>query len=421
MNPAPTAATVEGPTPPTGGRRPALMFIFVTFFLDVLGIGLIIPVLPRLVEQLVGGDTSHAARAVGVLGAVYSLMQFLFSPALGSLSDRFGRRPVILGSLFGSGLDYLLLWWAPSLSWLFLGRVISGITGANVSAATAYIADISPPEKRAANFGVIGAAFGLGFVAGPALGGLLGSADVRLPFLVAAGMTLLNWLYGFFVLPESLAPENRRSFSWAGSNPVSSFVGLGRWPVVRGLAESFFLFNVAQFALHSVWVLYTSYRYGWSSTQVGLSLAVVGVTAAVIQGGLARRIIPALGEARSMRVGFLISGVTMLGYGLATRGWMIYALLVFGSLGFIAGPAVQGLISCHVPANEQGGVQGALASLRSVAGIIAPLLGTGLFGYFISPGAWTVLPGASFFMGAGLIAVAFWLAARTLHRHPQAK
>ncbi|HMO65317.1 MAG TPA: MFS transporter, partial [Verrucomicrobiota bacterium] len=237
-------------------RRPALGFILVTLFLDILGLGLIIPILPTLVQSFHGGDVSAAAHTVGLLGALYALMQFLFAPVLGSLSDQFGRRPVILASLFGAGVDYLVLAFAPTLAWFYVARAVLGITNANISAATAYIADISPPEQRAANFGLIGAAFGLGFVAGPALGGLLGNQDLRLPFLVAAGLTLANWLYGWFVLPESLAPANRRKFSWARANPLGALAALRVRPVVFGLAVSLFLQNLANFGLHTTWVLY---------------------------------------------------------------------------------------------------------------------------------------------------------------------
>lgn len=400
------------------GRKPALGFIFVTLFLDILGIGLIIPILPLLVTELQGGNIALASHSVGLLAALYSAMQFLFAPILGSLSDHHGRRPVMLGSLFGSGLDYLLLGLAPNLVWFYVGRVVAGITGANITAATAYIADVSPPEKRAANFGLIGAAFGLGFIAGPALGGLLGGYGLRVPFFVAAGLTLANWLYGYFVLPESLAPENRRKFSWARANPVSSLTALRHHPLVLGLAVSFFLSNLANFGLHALWVLYTGHRYGWKPSQVGASLAVVGIMAAIVQGGLARRLIPALGEVRSVTIGYLIGAVSFVGYGLAPEGWMIYAILVFGSLGGIGGPAAQGLISRNVAANEQGAIQGALTGLSSVAGFLGPILSTSLFGYFIGPKAPVHLPGVGFFLGALLILAALAVALRTISRHP---
>ncbi len=397
-------------------RAPALPFIFVTLFLDVLGIGLIIPVLPKLVESFQGGNVSVASHTVGVLAALYSLMQFVFAPVLGNLSDRYGRRPVLLGSLLGSGLDYVLLAWAPSLGWFFVGRVVAGITGASFTAASAYIADVSPPEKRAANFGLIGAAFGLGFIAGPAIGGLLGNAGLRLPFVVAAAVTLMNWLYGLLILPESLRPEHRRQFSWARANPLGSLLALRTYPLVLGLSATFFLIHAAQNMLHATWVLYTGYRYGWTPGQVGVSLAIVGVAAALVQGVLARRLIPLLGEARSLMIGLGISATAMAGYGWAPRGWIVYVILGFGALGGIAGPAAQGLISRTVAANEQGAVQGALSSLASVAGIIGPPLGAGIFGWFISAGAPFHLPGAAFFVASGLMVTSLLLARRTLRR-----
>ena len=400
------------------GRKPALRFIFITLFLDILGIGLIDPILPRLLKSLQSGNVEAAAHTVGALGALYALMQFVCAPILGSLSDRFGRRPIILGSLFGSGLDYILLAFAPSLSWFFVGRIVAGITGANIAAASSYIADISPPEKRAANFGIIGAAFGLGFIAGPAIGGLLGANDLRLPFLVAAGLTFANWLYGMFVLPESLAPENRRAFTWSRANPVGSLLALRRWPIVVGLAASLFLMNLAQYGLQNVWVLYTEYRYHWTSRQVGGSLAVVGIMAAIVQGGLARRIIPALGERRAIVIGLIVGALNMTGYGLAPAGWVLLTIVAVGSLGSFAGPALQGLISRNVPPNEQGAVQGALSGLGSVAGFLAPLQATWLFSYFISDRAPVHLPGAPFFLGATLLLIALALAVRSFRATP---
>jgi DHA1 family tetracycline resistance protein-like MFS transporter len=414
-------------------RKPALAFIFVTVLLDILGIGLIIPILPRLIEYFEGGNLTAASRTYGLLTALYSLMQFVCAPLLGSLSDRFGRRPVILVSLLGSALDYMLLAFAPSLPWFFVGRLVSGITGANITAATAYIADVSPPEKRAANFGLIGAAFGLGFIAGPALGGLLGDVGLRVPFLVAGGLSLLNWLYGAFVLPESLAPENRRAFTWARSNPVGALLDLRRHPVVLGLAGTFFLLSVAHQSLPATWVLYTHYRYQWTVGQTGISLAIVGLMAAIVQGGLTRVIVGRLGEQRSAILGLSVAACAFAGYGLATEGWMIYLILVFGSLGGVTGPAVQGMISRSIGANEQGGVQGALTSLASVAGIIGPPITTSLFAYFISekapigpvkmlfgPTAFVAktLPGAAFFFSSILVVGALLLALRSFSRTP---
>ncbi len=398
-------------------RKPALSFIFVTMALDIFGIGLVIPILPRLVQSFEGGSVTAASHTFGLLAALYSLMQFLCAPALGSLSDRFGRRPVILGSLFGSGLDYFVLAFAPTLGWFFVGRILAGVTGANLAAATAYIADVSPPEKRAENFGLIGAAFGLGFIAGPALGGLLGNVGLRVPFMVAGGLTLLNWLYGWLVLPESLASANRRAFSWARSNPVGSLLDLRRHPMAFGLAGTYFLIYLAHQVLPSTWVLYTGYRYHWTVGQTGVSLAIVGLTAAIVQGGLTRVIVPRIGEQKSATVGLGIGALTYAAYGLATEGWMIYAILVVGSLGGITGPAVQGLISRGVGANEQGGVQGSLSSLMSVAGIIGPPIATGLFGYFVGESTPVHLPGTAFFFSSALVVGAMLLALRSFRKN----
>jgi len=387
-------------------NKAALGFIFVTLVLDVLGIGLIVPILPKLVEQLHGGSLSGAAGVYGLLAALYALMQFLFAPVLGSLSDRFGRRPVILLALLGAGLDYFLLAAAPTLAWLVVGRIISGITGANIAAATAYIADVSPPEKRAANFALIGAAFGLGFVIGPALGEILGETNVRLPFIVAGVLTLLNTLYGFFVLPESLDPKNRRSFDWKKANPFGAVANLGKTKLVSGLSISYFIHNLAHQVYPATWVLYTGYRYGWSPKQVGLSLAFVGVMAAVVQGGLTRHIVARVGERKTAIFGLGVTLVAYLLYGLAPEGWMVYPIILFGSLGGLAQPAIQGLISRSVGDDEQGGVQGALTSLVGIAGIVGPAIATGLFAFFVSKSAPIELPGAAFFASAALVLVA---------------
>lgn len=414
-------------------RKPALGFIVVTLFLDILGIGLVAPILPRLVESFVGNDASEGAFYVGVLAASYAAMQFIFSPIMGSVSDRFGRRPVLLLSLFGSGLDYVLLTFAPSLSWFFVGRLIAGFCGASIGTAAAYIADVSPPEKRAQNFGLIGMAFGLGFVAGPLLSAFLGTHElplpafiasvagidhltgVRLPFLAAAFLTLANAMYGLFVVPESLAPENRRPFSWARANPVGTLSALAKYPVVLGLAISLFLIGVAQRCLETTWVLYTEHRYHWDIQATGISLGVVGITAALVQGGLVRRLIPALGEKRALLIGLSVTVIAFIGYGLAPYGWVIYCVLVFGALGGMSNPALQGMLSKSVPANEQGMLQGGVAAVTSITSILGPPLATNLFGYFISPKAPFYLPGAAFFTGS-LLAVASLLVARNTFR-----
>ncbi len=385
--------------------KPAIVFIFITLFLDIFGIGVIIPVLPKLVEELQGGDLEAAAHSVGWLGALYALMQFIFSPVLGSLSDRFGRRPVILASLFGSGIDYLVLAWAPTIGWLYLARIVSGITAANFSAASAYIADVTPPEKRAAGFGMIGAAFGLGFIAGPAIGGLLGAHGLRTPFLVAAGITLLNWLYGAFVLPESLPKENRRRFTWASAHPIKALTALSRWPVVMGLAGTHFLTVLAGNIYPALWVLYTGVRYGWDSKQVGISLALVGVMAAIVQAGLAGKVVARIGERRGIYLGLLAMALAMFCYGVATEGWMIYGIIFIGSVAGVGSPATQSMISKSVPADEQGAVQGALNSITSIAGILAPLLWTALFSWAIAKERSVHVPGLPFY-GAAIVSIA---------------
>jgi DHA1 family tetracycline resistance protein-like MFS transporter len=395
---------------------PAVGFIFVTILLDVLGFGLLIPVAPRLVKELGGGGESAAAAAVGGLASLYAAMQFLFAPVLGSLSDRFGRRPILLFSLLGSGLDYFAMALSPTLALLFLTRAINGLTGASMTVANAYTADVTTPARRAAAFGLLGAAFGLGFVLGPLLGGTLGNIDIRLPFYVAGSLALLNWLYGALVLPESLSADRRRPLSWARTNPVGVFAGLRRYPLAAGLAAVLFLFNLAQFGLHATWVLYTEHRYHWSPSQVGWSLAIVGAGAAIVQGGLARHIIPRLGEPRAATIGLLIGVAAYVAYGLATRGWMIYAIVAVASLGAIAGPAIQSLITRSVDPREQGEVQGALAGLNSVAGIIGYSLGANLFGFFISARAPLYLPGASFFMSAALSLAGLAVAVAVLRR-----
>lgn len=394
-------------------RRPALIFIFITLFLDILGIGLIIPILPKLVDCLAAGGLASASYLHGTLVGLYSLMQFLFAPVIGSLSDRFGRRKVILLSLLGSGLDYFLMGWAPTILWFFVGRIISGITGANYSAAAAYIADISPREKRSANFGIIGAAFGLGFIFGPALGGWLGEYGLRVPFYAAGILTLINWLYGFLVLPESLQKENRREFRWSRANPVSALLHLRKHRLVLGLSTSYFISSIAHQVYPAIWVLYTAYRYQWDTKQTGLSLALVGLMAAIVQGGLTRVIIPRIGERNAAVGGLFVMAFAMIGYGLAPEGWMVYAIIVLGSLSGIAVPAIQGMVSITVGEDEQGEVQGSLTSLQSIAGFIGPIAATAIFGFFISQEAPAIVPGASFFFSSALSVMAAFLAARS--------
>ncbi len=391
-------------------RTAAVPFILATILIDMLGIGLIVPVLPKLVTSMYGGTLSDGSFIFGWFVASYALMQFLFSPVLGNLSDAVGRRPVILLSLFGAGLDYLLMAFAPSLGWLFAGRVIAGITGANIAAANAYIADVTPLEDRARNFGLIGACFGVGFIVGPALGGLLGQYGLRTPFMAAAGLTLLNALYGFFVLPESHPKERRRPFDWRVANAFSSLSALGRNSIALGLVGTITLERLAHDSLPATWVLYTTYRFNWTEAQNGFSLALVGVMYAIVAGGLTGMIIRRLGERRALMYGLLTGAFTFLLYGVASRGWILYLGIMIGSLGGVAVPAIQAIITRITPANEQGAMQGALASIQSLAAILGPLMAANLFGFFTSPRAPIHLPGAAFLLSALLVAAGAILA-----------
>ena len=400
-------------------RKAAMIFILITVFIDVLGIGIIIPILPELIKDFAGGSTALAGRWFGVLAASYALAQFIFAPVLGSLSDRVGRRPVILIALFGLGVDYIIMGFAPTLGWLFVGRLLAGVMGASITTANAYIADVSKPEDRARNFGLIGVAFGLGFIFGPALGGFLGGIDLRLPFFVSAGLALVNWLYGFFVLPESLPPEKRSAFSWKKANPVGSLFVLGSYPLVAGLTAVFVFVVLAQRGLETVWVLFTGHKFGWDEQMNGLSLMLVGIMAAIVQGGLVRPIVTRLGERRAILYGLVVAVTTYLGYGLATAGWMLFAFIVFGSIGGVAGPAIQSLVAGAVPPEDQGKVQGGIQSLMSLTSIVAPLLFTaGLFSYFTSPSAPIELPGAPFLLGAVMYALAFVSVLKLFRRMP---
>lgn len=387
-------------------RAAGMVFIFMTMFLDIVGIGLIIPIMPQLVAQFVGDSLSDASRYFGALASVYTLMQFLFAPMLGALSDQVGRKPILLFSLLGTAVSYLIMALAPSLAWLFIGRTLAGVAGASLTVATTYIADVSAPEDRAKNFGLVGVAFGLGFIVGPAIGGLLGSLDIRLPFYVAAAITVANFLYGLWVVPESHARENRRAFTWAKSNPFSWIKLLRGYPVVMGLTGTFVLMGLAQNGLQSTWVLFTTYRFHWDTAQNGAALAMVGVTSALVQGGLIRVLLPKLGEQRAILIGLLIGAFSHLLYGLSTQGWMMYAIMTVGSVAGIAGPAIQGLVSREVGPYEQGAVQGALTSLMSLTGVVGPLVANQLFAEFTAPHAPVKLPGIAFFLGAALMLVA---------------
>ena len=405
---------------PTRPRPAAVAFILVTIVLDVLAFGVVVPVLPKLIEAFQHGNTARAATTYGLFATAWALMQFLFSPALGVLSDRFGRRRVLLISLTGLGLDYILMALAPNLAWLFVGRVISGITAATYSTAGAYIADVTPPERRAASFGYVGAAWGAGFVFGPALGGLLGGVDPRLPFWVAAALTLANALYGWIVLPESLPPERRSAFRWLRANPFGALLLVRARKGLAGLFSMNVLHTVAHYSLPSVFVLYASYRYGWNSIRVGLTLTFVGVCTAVVQGVLIGPVVRRLGERRAALLGLACETVAYALYALAPRGGWFLCAIPFGALGGFYAAAAQSLMTQRVGVNEQGELQGASSSLMGLVGLVGPALFTLTFARAIenvAPGT-AALPGAPFLVAALLTAAGFVLALKVARPPP---
>jgi len=392
----------EAPPAVRPPRRAALIFIFITVVIDVLAFGLIIPVLPKLIEQFRGGDTAYAAETYGLFATAWALMQFLFSPLLGALSDRWGRRPVILISCFGLGLDYIVMALAPTVGWLLVGRILSGITASSFSVSAAYVADITPPDRRAAGFGMLGAAFGLGFVVGPALGGLLGGIDPRLPFWCAAVLALVSALYGLLVLPESLPPERRSAFSWSRANPVGALQLLRAYPGLTGLAFVNLLFQLARYVLPSVFVLYTGYRYGWSAETTGLTLTFTGLLNIAVEGGLVRRYVKRFGERVSMYSGLSCGTVGFLWMALApTAPWFWAGMPIFALMGLF-NPGLQSLMTQRVAPTEQGRLQGANTSIVGIAGMVAPALFTGSFAFFIGRGSALHLPGAPFLLAASL-------------------
>jgi MFS transporter, DHA1 family, tetracycline resistance protein len=397
-------------------KTAALGFIFVTLLIDVIGFGIIIPVVPDLIREITGSTLSEASVYGGWLLLAYSAVQFVSAPIVGGLSDRFGRRPILLASLFGFCLDYIFTFFAPTVAWLFVGRIVAGIMGASFTTAGAYIADISTPENRAQNFGIIGAAFGLGFIIGPLIGGLLGAYGTRVPFMAAAILTFINWLYGYFILPESLKPEHRRKFDWKRANPVGSLMNLTRYPVITGLVASLVLIYIAAHAIQSNWAFFTMERFKWSTGMVGISLGVVGFMFALVQGLLIRKIIPALGKERSVYVGLGMNTIGLVLFAFSNQSWMMFAVTVVYCMGGIAGPALQGIISTQVPPNEQGELQGALTSLMSVTSIIGPPLMTHTFAWFTGTTAPVYFPGAAMLLGATLTLIATIMARASLKR-----
>jgi MFS transporter, DHA1 family, tetracycline resistance protein len=403
-NPAPDGVPGHG--------RAAFAFIFFTVCLDMLALGVIVPVLPKLVVEFEGGNFAKAASVTGIFGFFWALMQFVFSPVLGALSDRLGRRPVVLASNLGLGLDYLLMAMAPSLSWLFVGRIVSGITSATFSTASAYIADVTPPERRAGQFGKLGAAFGLGFIIGPALGGLLGNYGLRLPFWVAAGLSLANAAYGFFILPESLPRERRTpKLEWRSANPIGSLALLRSHRLLLALAAATFLYYVAHESLPSMWVLYTTYRYHWSERLTGLSLAAVGLGSTLVSALLVGPAVKRLGERRTMLVGLLFGALGFALYAGAPTSALFFAAIPLTALWGLAAPPIQSMMSRHVGPSQQGQLQGTFSSMRGIAGMIGPLLFTQVFRGAIAEGMPAWLPGAPYFMAAALVAASLVVAA----------
>ena len=407
-------SAIEAPQQASPARSGAVAFIFVTILLDMFALGLVLPILPKLVESFVDNDTARAAEIFGLFGTAWALMQFLFSPILGGLSDRFGRRPVVLLSNFGLALDYVLMALAPSLTWLFIGRVISGITSASISTAFAYIADVTPPERCAAMFGKVGVAFGAGFILGPALGGLLGGMDPRLPFWVAAGLSLANTLYGLLILPESLPADRRAPFRWKSANPLGALKLLRSNPVLAGLSVANFMAQLAHVVLPSVFVLYASYRYGWDTTQVGLTLAIVGICSMAVQGAAIGPMVRYFGERRALLLGLGCGAAGFLIYGAAPSGALFWLGIPVMALWGVAGAAIQALMTELVPPDQQGQLQGATSSVQSVSQMVGPFLFTLTFAYFIGPQAPMTLPGAPFLLAAVLLLLALVIAARTL-------
>jgi DHA1 family tetracycline resistance protein-like MFS transporter len=402
----------QPPAIPVHARKHALAFIAVTLLLDTIGFGLIMPVYPRLLVELTGESLSRAAVYGGWLGFVFAAMQFAFAPILGNLSDRYGRRRVILFAVGALGIDYIIMGFAPTLAWLFVGRAIAGAAGASFTPAYAYVADITPPEKRAQNFGVVSAAFGIGFIIGPAIGGLLGTLGPRAPFFAAAALSLINFCYGFFVLPESLPPERRRAFEWRRANPLGTLTQMKKHPVVLGLLGALFLWGLGNQVMPSTWAFYTKFRFGWSEAMIGASFAVVGVVMASSQLIVMRLLVPRLGERRVALIGIASGMVGYAGFGLATAGWMMFALLVTWFVAATVMPTTNALMSRRVSPDAQGELQGAVAGLFSLSAIIGPPIMTHLFARFTAPESSVHVPGAAFLAAAvlafGCLLIFWW-------------
>lgn len=397
-------------------KSAAIGFIFITMLIDIIGIGIIIPVIPKLLQELNHSDISEAAKLGGWLAFTYAFTQFLFAPFMGNLSDRFGRRPVLLVSLMAFAVDYIVLALAPTVAWLFVGRIIAGVTGASISTAMAYISDVSTPENKAKNFGMVGAAFGIGFIIGPVIGGLLGQYGSRVPFYAAAILCFVNFIYGYFVLPESLTPEKRRAFEWKAANPIGALARLKKFPNIIILVAAMFFMYFASHAVHGNWSFYTMYRYDWDERMVGISLGVIGLLVAVVQGGLVRFVNPRIGNGKSILIGFALNAIGQFLIAFAVQEWMVFLFLLPYCLGGLAGPAIQSEITNHVPANEQGQIQGTLASLNSATATFGPLVMTTIFYYFTHDTAPFKFPGAPFVLASLLMIMAWIMAYKGLKR-----
>ncbi len=394
----------------------AIGFIFITVLIDILGIGLIIPVVPSLISELTGFDNSKSSLFGGILAATYAIVQFFAAPILGGLSDKYGRRPLLLTSLVGLGLDYIVIVFAPTLVWLFVARMISGLCGGSVTVANAYIADISTPDNRAKNFGMIGAAFGLGFVVGPTLGGFLGELGTRVPFMGAAALSLLNAAYGFFVVPESLHNEDRRAFSWKRANPFGTLKRILSHQKIVWLVVALFVIYVAANATHSNWSFFTIEKFGWSSLEIGLSLGFVGVMVSIVQGALVGPIVKRIGETNAVYTGFAFNAFGLLMMGLVTQSWMVYAVIVPYAFGGLSGPSLQSIMSSQIPKNAQGELQGGITSVMTLTAIVGPLLMTGIFRYFTNPENAIYFPGAPFILATFLALISIFIVSRSLPR-----
>lgn len=397
-------------------RRAAVNFILITVLVDVIGFGIIIPVLPQLLADMQRVSINEASTYGGYLLTAFAVAQFLFSPVMGSLSDQYGRRPLLLLALAGLSIDYLIMALAPDYLWLLVGRIVAGVCGASFTTASAYIADVSTPENRAQNFGMIGAAFGLGFIIGPLLGGVFGEIGVRLPFYVAAGLAFLNFSYGYFILPESLPAEKRRPFNWSRANPVGTFRQLYGYEGIGILLIAFFLLNLASHAVNTNWAYFTMFRFGWSEFMVGVSLAVAGVLIGVAQGGLSQKVNDYLGNGRAIYLTMALYGTGMLLFAFATVSWMMFVFMIPFCFGSICTPSLQAYLAGRVKDDEQGELQGGLTSISSLTTIFGPLLMTGIFFLTTQEDAPVYFPGSAFVLAFGLIVVAFGLAYSLLRR-----